>query len=77
MARSKTTPAPVPASAADRVTPPDAQPRTQVQRYQLSLRDNPSMVIAAGSSDEARAAYLAACGILATENPITCDPLAE
>lgn len=75
MARAKSTkPESVPASAVAPVVSPDQQPRAQ-GRYQLSLRDNPTMVIEAGNPEDARAAYLAACGILATENPITCDPL--
>lgn len=75
MARAKTKPESAPASAVAPVVSPDQQPRAQVQRFQLSLRDNPTLVIEAGNSDEARAAYLAVLGILATENPITCDPL--
>lgn len=77
MARQRTSKS-APASAVAPVATHDQQPRAQdpqTRHFQLRLRDNPEMVIEAGDADEARAAYLTACGITATENPITCDPL--
>lgn len=83
MARSKPASKSAPASAPPPVDPgreahtppPREEPPLPRRRFQISLRDNPAMVIEAMSEQEARAAYLKACGIISTDNPFSCDML--
>lgn len=43
-------------------------------RYFLTLRDQPSITLAANSPEEAQARYLQLCGVTHTENPVGVRP---
>jgi hypothetical protein len=73
MAKSK------PSSAPASVPEPDSSPgEARIQaasKYRCSIKDNAEAIIEASSPEAAQKIYLTACGITATENPVTVAAL--
>jgi hypothetical protein len=69
MAKKTTQSAPASVPTPDS-SPGEARPQAAT-KYRCSVKDNAEAIIEASSPDEAQKIYLAACGITATENPVS------